>query len=794
MDQRAGGDRGTETEWGIAGGSLLTRATLPVKHAVLQRFPADAPGSAPGSAQPARQPAHQPAPASTSQHQPAQIFGPRRQGLACVSYIASSGRRIILLAMLRDYFATHRKTRWVGVGLGALILLLVLFLAFFDWNYFKPTLARVISEKTGRPTTIAGDLKVHIWSWNPSAEVDGLSMKNPAWSQRDVMFQADRLIVSVSVGRLLRGQLVLPKIEVMRPTVDLERDSKGRASWEFGKSSGKPQANSKPAKIPTIRRLLIENGTVRVTDRIRKLVLDGALNAADEAGNQSAGFKLDCSGSLNDKPFRAQIHGGPLVNLDPDHPYDLQAHLTASDITVDARASFPKPFDLAAYRVKFSISGSDLADVFYLTGLALPNTPPYQLAADVRHSGTDFRLEDFKGKLGSSDIEGELEVQTGGSKPKLNAKLHSASLDMVDLAPTLGHPASNPDSSLQSPASSGDAEKSAAAAKSPRSHRSSKAPPPTQPAPPADHLFPDADLQVDRVRGMDADVTYHANSVVAPKLPMKQVGFHLLLHDGMLRMDPLSFVLDAGKFSGSVTIDARKDDPETSIDMAVDDVDLGQFKSASEKQPPLDGTLLGRLKIHGFGTSVHKLASTADGSFSVALPDGQMNNALAELTGINVINGLGLLLSENHKETQIRCGIVDFQAQKGVLDSKSVFIDTTNVLITGRGNVDLRDEKLDLTLQGDPKKIRLLRLRSPITLHGTLLHPAVGVKADKLIAQTGIAVALGTLLTPAAAALALIDPGLAKNKDCSAVMAQAHEDAADDGASGTTVGGSPAGR
>jgi uncharacterized protein involved in outer membrane biogenesis len=690
--------------------------------------------------------------------------------------------------MLRDYFATHRKTRWVGSGLGGLLLLIMLFLAFFDWNYFKPTLARMISEKTGRPTTIAGNLAVHVWSWNPSAEVDGLTMKNPAWAEHDVMFHADRLIVSVSLGRLLRGQLVLPRIELIRPSVDLERDLKGRASWEFGDASGQPKTSAQPAKIPTIRRLLIEDGTVRVTDRIRKLSLDGSLNAADEAANQSAGFTLKCSGTLNAKPFYAQIHGGPLVNLDPDHPYDLAAHLTAADITVDAHASFPKPFDLAAYRVKFSVSGSDLADIYYLTGLALPNTPPYQLAADVRHTGTEFRLEDFKGRLGSSDLEGELQVQTSGKRPKLSAKLHSDSLNMVDLAPTLGHPASSPASSLQTPAPSGGTTPPLSGGSRLPPHRSSKAPPPMQPAPPADHLFSDADLQVERVRGMDADVTYHANSVVAPKLPMKQVDFHLQLHDGVLQMDPLSFVLDAGKFSGSVKIDAHEEVPETTIDMGIDDVDLGQFKSASAKQPPLDGALVGRLKIHGFGTSVHKLASSADGTFSVALPQGQMNNALAELTGINVINGLGLLLSEKQKDTEIRCGIVDFQAQKGMLDSKSVFIDTTNVLITGRGDVDLKDEKLDLTLQGDPKKIRLLRLRSPITLRGTLLHPVVGVKADRLIAQAGIAVALGTLLTPAAAALALIDPGLAKNKDCSAVMAQAHEDAAGEDVSPPSTG------
>jgi AsmA family protein len=68
-------------------------------------------------------------------------------------------------------------------------------------------------------------------------------------------------------------------------------------------------------------------------------------------------------------------------------------------------------------------------------------------------------------------------------------------------------------------------------------------------------------------------------------------------------------------------------------------------------------------------------------------------------------------------------------------------------------------------------------LRSPITLHGTLLHPAVGVKAGNLLAQAGVAAALGTLLTPFAAAIAFIDPGLAKNKDCAAVIAEAQADA-----------------
>jgi AsmA family protein len=209
--------------------------------------------------------------------------------------------------------------------------------------------------------------------------------------------------------------------------------------------------------------------------------------------------------------------------------------------------------------------------------------------------------------------------------------------------------------------------------------------------------------------------------------------------------------------------------------MRIDDVNLNQFKTAAIKTAPISGTLNGRLKVHGFGHSIHKLASSADGAMTFIIPNGEINEAIAELTGINVTRGLGLLLAKNETKTSIRCGVVDFQAQKGDLTAKTVFIDTTDVLITGRGNVNLNSEALDLALQGDPKKLRLTRVRSPITVKGTLAHPAVGIDAGKLAEQGAAAAALGTLLTPVAAVIAFIDPGHAKNKDCVASLSEANE-------------------
>ena len=78
-------------------------------------------------------------------------------------------------------------------------------------------------------------------------------------------------------------------------------------------------------------------------------------------------------------------------------------------------------------------------------------------------------------------------------------------------------------------------------------------------------------------------------------------------------------------------------------------------------------------------------------------------------------------------------------------------------------------------MTGNPKHLRLTRIRSPITVGGTLSHPAIGLNMKKLAGQAAVATALGTLLTPAAAIIAFIDTGNAKNADCEAALAQARE-------------------
>lgn len=67
--------------------------------------------------------------------------------------------------------------------------------------------------------------------------------------------------------------------------------------------------------------------------------------------------------------------------------------------------------------------------------------------------------------------------------------------------------------------------------------------------------------------------------------------------------------------------------------------------------------------------------------------------------------------------------------------------DADVVRIAGRGKVDLGRERLDLAIQGRPKKSSVVRLRTPIEIQGTFAQPKFGVDAGRLAGPGGIAAA-----------------------------------------------------
>jgi uncharacterized protein involved in outer membrane biogenesis len=639
----------------------------------------------------------------------------------------------------------HRTLAVVGGVLVTLVVAIVAFLYWFNWDRARGPIARFASARLYRTVSIDGHLKVHLLTWTPTVTVGGLRISQPAWAGKGDMIAINSVTASIRLTPLFHGQVILPLIDLEQPRFDILRNAQGQANWHFG--SGKP-SNGKAFKLPPIQQFIINDGRLRYSDAKLKLLVNSAIEAREKrSGPYAEGFHMDGKGTINGNPFLLKATGGPMINIDPGRPYPFKADVTGGQTRILADGAITKPFDFGNISTNLTVSGPDLNQLYMLTRLAMPNTPPYKLSGHLVRDQSEYRFTGINGRVGSSDLNGTLTVETKG-RLTLTANLNSRILELADLMTVLGGAPST-----KGPISA----EQMAVAKTMKANR---------------RLLPDATLQIDRLRSMDATLKYRATAVRSTTLPVRAAALDLKLDHGLLQLDPFKFQLVSGQVIGKASINGRTSTPVTDFDARLTGVSIQQFIKVSGP-PPIEGLIQARARLHGTGDSVHKAAANSNGAITIVVPHGQIRQAFAELLGINAFKGLYMLLNKDNKQTDLRCAVANFKVSNGVAMADTVVVDTGVVKATGSGTINLGSEQLNLKIDGKTKQPRLVHLWAPITVTGPLAAPKPGVQLQNVAAQAGVAVALGAVLSPLAAILPFVDPGLGKDADCAGLVAEA---------------------
>ena len=633
---------------------------------------------------------------------------------------------------------------WIFLGL--ILIGLIVLAILFRWDWLRGPLARHISARLHRPVAITGHLYVHPWSLTPQATVTGLVIGNAPWAGQAPLATLPKVTVRVRILPLLQGKTILPLVEADQPRVDMLRDVEGRANWDFDPN----KKYKKPLVLPAINQLIIRNGALSFRDEKRHLNFAGVVSSSEEVGGAGKGhFVFDGRGTLNNARFVAHVGGGPLAHVDPSKPYFFKASVEAGPTRATVDGRIDHPFDFGGISGRMTLTGPDLADVYEVTGVPLPNTPPYQLASGFSRQGDVFALRRLNGRVGQSDLSGSITVSKPRGRRLLEANLASRHLRLADLVAVVGGVPKKARASELSPMQRAESAKLTA------EHR----------------MLPDAPLDPTRLRAMDARLTYRATQIDAGRFPLHDLSIHGVLDHGRLDIDPLTADFAQGRLTGGVAVDARGRVPKESLDLRVSGVALQTLVHSRSGHPPIEGSLFAHAKLAGTGGSVRAAAAHANGSVSIAVPGGYVRQSFAELAGIDLTKSFLLLITKNKQDTPLRCAVADFHARDGVLQATSLVADTGVVQITGSGTVDLRDERMNLRFDGKPKKFRLVRLDAPITLSGSWQKPKPGVDVAAAAPQVLGSIALGVLVSPAAVLLPFIAPGLAKNADCQGLLA-----------------------
>ncbi|MFZ3084403.1 AsmA family protein [Rhodoferax ferrireducens] len=645
-----------------------------------------------------------------------------------------------------------RSLKWIAGAVIAPVVLALLFIAIFGWNWLRAPIERMALEKTGRVLAINGDMRVTLGWPRPRLRANAVTFANPLWTQEKQMLAADAVEITLDLSQLLGRKLVFPELRLERPVVFLEQGTEGRKSWLLDQQQQDPGARVQ------IDRLTLDQGTLGYDDAVQKTSIRAELASLTPPAGSTAdtGLAFNAHGRYKGQALTAQGSGGPVLALrDESTPYPLTIDASVGHTRVRAEGSITSLLKFTAVDLTLALSGDNLAQLYPLLGITFPATRSYVTAGHLLHNGNSWRYEKFSGRIGTSDIAGSLQVKTGGQRPALTAELTSSVLDLADLGPLIG---SRP-GSVQ-------AAKQAA-------RQLPTEPPQTAAVTPARaRVLPDQSFNTERWRSVDAEVGLRAKALKREKeLPLEDLMAHLSLKDGLLTLDPLNFGLAGGQLNSVVTLDGRTDPIAAHAKVRARKILLAKLFPTVELNQASIGQINGEFDLAGQGNSVGRMLASSNGKVGLVVSGGEISKLMMEKAGLHLWEILQLSLSGD-RLIKLRCAVADFEVKNGKMQTDALVLDTQVTTLIGSGNVDLAQERLDLTFNQKTKATSPLALRSPIYVRGSFAKPELGVDKTRVAVRALGALALGAV-NPFLTLLPLIDAGPGQDSDCGQLVRDA---------------------
>lgn len=652
------------------------------------------------------------------------------------------------------------------VGLLALLFLVVVF---FPWDLLREPLNRYASERIGRQVEIMRRLEVHP-GFTSRVTLHGVRLANPPWAVKPYLLEAQRADFSVALGPLLRGRFYLPELKLESPRIALQKEPDGRRSWSLGRGG----ATDDEGAVPVIGALSVDQGHLHYL-----ATADGADISTDFSIDPTSlgelPLRYKARGTWKKERFEANGRTGPVVQLNApsQEPFPMEIQARAGRTSLRAKGTVASLATLEGANATFDLRGHNLADLYKLVGVVLPETPAYALQGQLAQKADVWSVKQMRGVLGSSDLSGNLVYDRSRKVALLSGKVHSHTLDFSDLGPLVGLP-------NNAKAGQGKARTIAAAAATAKAPQPEGLPPEmshaaaatAEKARPAGKVLPTATLDLQRLSAMDADVWYTATRILrAQELPLTSMRAHVQLRNAVLQLEPLEAGMAGGEVGGLIRIDGQVNPAAVRAKLDAKQLQLNQLFPTIKLTQGSWGKLNGNIDLQGRGNSTAKMLGSSSGQVALLMGRGQISNMLLEVLGLDGAEIVKFLLSGD-RNVALRCAAAAFDVRQGVMSSRAIVLDTADTVVQGQGWISLADETLDLTLHPAPKDGSILSLRSPLRIGGTFAAPSAGVQKSALAGRVGLAVALGAI-NPLLGLAATVETGPGKDADCQRVLALA---------------------
>jgi uncharacterized protein involved in outer membrane biogenesis len=581
------------------------------------------------------------------------------------------------------------RLKIVLTGIG-LVFLAVIALAFTvlmatDFNDYRDLVQQRMKAATGRDLVIAGNIDASL-SLSPRLTAKQVSFRNAAWSDLPQMASLGEIEAEIALLPLLSGEIRIKEVVLRGGQVVVETNKEGVGNWVLDLAPAPATANSaSPANgLPQIDRMTIEDVTLLYRDGETggKQTLAIKRFAAEDA--PGAGIEVTIKGAWNERPLElAGRIGAPRQFTEGPLPLDLDGKL--SDVAVGLRGEIGDPTTFSNLSLDITSSGPSLAALGSILGVELPDSKAYTLSTRLSGSGGKFTFSDASAKVGGSDAAGNLAIDTSGKITDLTATLASQHLDFKDLGLDEGggSGASNTDG----------------------------------------RLFSAEPWLLDWLKEINGDITWPIGTLVRGGASATDVAFSLNVKNGTANLKYVKAHIEGGTINGSGSLKPGKTAPVVALKMAANGIQSAPLLSMMGLEDVLTvGRVNMTMDVNGPGTSLRDLMAGLNGKAGFATGSGQVRNTFARLLLANLF---GLLTPFDGDASRISCIAGHFDIKQGIATTRGTVVETPGATVVGAGNIDLRNERIDMRVDPKSKDLNLSAIAVPVRVTGPLVNPTV---------------------------------------------------------------------
>ena len=592
---------------------------------------------------------------------------------------------------------------WIFAGLALLVVVGSIALStLMDGNRLKELARDKARQEWGRELMI-GDIVLRLFPY-PQLQAKNVMLSNPAWARDKYLIEAAEMQAEFAFLPLLTGKVVLSGLYFDGLKANFNVASDGRRSWDF------PPAKSSSSFSMGLTNLNAQDSRIRFRNaedeplswqvqKLRAGAQEDLRNVEFDMQLQREKHVLQLDGKIDDLSNFGQKGA---VSNGVIHAKSGQASATIS-------GNLPLDIGLNNFDLVASIDAPSTQEFFGFLGMKQGTPAPLKASVTLHTVNRNTDFKDLKLQLGKMHLSGEGQINLRGKKPTFNVQLQADRVDMIQTFLDAGRP----------------------------------------PFPPkkAGQLFRDNPLAWNLLVALDGTQGKIEAKITALKLrsgiEVVDASAKMTFNDDQITVNRFSGKLLGGTATGNAFFDGSR--KAVRLNLQVEDATLEQWSTQTRKNTSIaGGKMTVDAKITAMGTTMNELAATVTGPIDIRVGPAKI---LSSKAGQAEFWLTGLFSVKDSDRIDLSCMSARLPFKSGIAQGDGIVGARSDVsqLLT-RGNVDLRDQTLDLHGRVRARSginLGVSTFASELKITGQIVKPAMSLDesgAVGIIARVGAAI------------------------------------------------------